>query len=215
MTEAAQRRAAIVAQYRAGATLARLGTAHGVSTERIRQIIMRHEQLTGERVPRGKVTWSCGGCGREELRTRFKAKAKLCDDYLRRAPRPSIRTITQADVDAAIELRQSGHTWRQIEERLRHSYQALQQRIWQRPARRGSAVEAHGGANPAELGREGTPILAAELARHNHWDHTDALSERLAIMCNRWARSIETHSSRSSTMRLIKKRTAARSGFLQ
>jgi len=66
-----------------------------------------------------------------------------------------------------------------------------------------------------EPGGDGAPIPVLEMARANHWDHSNTVSERLAATHNRSARAIESRSPTSSTMRLIKKRTEAHSGIIQ
>ena len=63
---------AIVADYRApGATLVSVGALHGVSYERVRQLVVSYEAETGTAVPRTpktargpRVTLTCPGCGR-------------------------------------------------------------------------------------------------------------------------------------------------------
>jgi hypothetical protein len=74
----AVRRAEIVAAYLATPNLHTVGKRFGMTGERVRQIVVRHEAETGETVPRGKragkrgprvarVLWRCAGCGEERM----------------------------------------------------------------------------------------------------------------------------------------------------
>lgn len=59
------RREAMVEEYKAGDTLESIGKRHGVSRQRVDQVL---KKFGVERRARGasKVTWRCAGCGREE-----------------------------------------------------------------------------------------------------------------------------------------------------
>lgn len=94
------RNAAIVEDFRAERYLHPVATKYGISRERVRQIVARHEQLTGETLPRADnnewlrkelVLWRCPGCGVERRLLPGKVKLqRLCTQCHGRACRKRI-----------------------------------------------------------------------------------------------------------------------------
>ncbi len=72
------RNARIVDAYRETPNLRIVGEQFIISHERVRQIVVRHEKLTGEMLPRGvatphygwrtaRILWKCAGCGEKRI----------------------------------------------------------------------------------------------------------------------------------------------------
>lgn len=112
----------LVAEYRAGATLAAVGARHGISRERVRQLLVAHEKATGEAIPRHpppqapRFERRCVRCGRPMGRrakfvtaTRLAALASVC-----KSCHASRHDLTPPVLDAYVVRRLAGERWSRI-----------------------------------------------------------------------------------------------------
>lgn len=109
---------AIVAAYKETPNLRAVGKTFGISGERVRQIVVRHERQTGEGVERGKqrsgfrvarVLWCCPGCGEE--RTVLPSVARQMRACRRCANRAQSTRLTDAVIKDAIAKKLAGGKW--------------------------------------------------------------------------------------------------------
>lgn len=83
------RDSAIVAMYRTGETMRNVGSVYGISDERVRQIILKYERRTGDKVPRDvaskrayerarhpSIIFICPDCGKTATQTSTQAKSR-------------------------------------------------------------------------------------------------------------------------------------------
>ena len=115
----------IVAAYRELGTLVKTASRFGISYERVRQILVKYERMTGETVPRTpremcnwkpRVLWRCADCGAEMmLRPREAEIRQVCASC--RADRISKRVrkrLTDELIESTIHRVLAGEKWQPI-----------------------------------------------------------------------------------------------------
>lgn len=110
----------IIEHFRDTRNLEATGKAFGITRERVRQIVVRHEQESGEHIARGyglgkmrieRVTWTCIGCGAEKrtLPARVRERCGVCTNR-----HNSHSKITDALIEEWITARLAGATWQSL-----------------------------------------------------------------------------------------------------
>lgn len=134
-----------------GATLQEIGTSLGITRERVRQIILKYEELQGCSIevgkierpkPRGprvaRIEWRCPNCDAAFLDTPSKAKTRKTQRLCGPCARNAKRKVTDAVIEKAIAMRLEGIRWNHIGDIFGTSTQSIQRGIWNYLARRDS-----------------------------------------------------------------------------
>jgi hypothetical protein len=134
--------------FRRGVSQPRRARAPGVSPQRVQQILKRNGLTAADRkqrVPsRGvvrRVGLTCEVCGQTKWLAPWQARSpRYCSLECCGKPR---RRITDECALKAIELREAGWTWREIENEVGGPWQSLTQRDWHSLHERGQLNEAN------------------------------------------------------------------------
>jgi hypothetical protein len=110
---------AIIEDYRLSGSLRVTGAKFSISAERVRQLVAKHEELSGVKVPRGwrnnrglrveRVTWRCVDCGveRTTLPSAVRERCKSCNHV-------ASRIFDDATIEGWINRIATGCTMKEI-----------------------------------------------------------------------------------------------------